>query len=134
MLVYRLVILLNIHYRNNGPAVVDNSGFRIYYTDELRKYDAVISLLQNGMDIIPQQQPSFTSYSYCPSQCFQLEEKKKKKKTSKLYDLMDRVSQDFADFRQVALNRLSSILSNPYKRDGPFSFIRFYWTPKGKVL
>ena len=95
------MVLLNIHYRNNGPAVVDNSGFRIYYTDELRKYDAAISLLQNRLDIIPQQQSSFTSYSYCPSQCFQLKEKKKKKKFSSFEDLLSSVSQDFADFRKV---------------------------------
>ena len=94
------MLLLSVHYRNEGQSVVDNSGFRVYYTDRVRKYDADILYMQNDFIIIPQLQHNFTSYSYCPSKCFQLEEKKKVAKNSDWEGLADRLLDDLFNIEQ----------------------------------
>eukprot|EP01083_Nonionella_stella_P077615 212028_1 len=70
-------ILMEVHYDippDSNP-VPDSSGIRIYYTSELREYDA--GLLETGIKVhpnaqfIPQGIETATNYGYCPSQCTQ---------------------------------------------------------------
>ena len=54
--------------------IVDSSGLKLYYTEELRQYDAgyLLTGLSPGdkySQIIPQKQEKFYSYGYCPREC-----------------------------------------------------------------
>jgi len=67
-------IVIEMHYDNpNGlRGVVDNSGYKMYYTEKLRKYD--VSTLTVGdpyisFPSIPAHSEAFGLESTCPSQC-----------------------------------------------------------------
>ena len=68
-------LLLEIHYDNPDKRtdMVDNSGFRFFYTELLREYDS--GIVSAGIypgahsQIIPQGQKNFTNYGYCSSNC-----------------------------------------------------------------
>lgn len=67
-------IRFEIHYDNPGykENLVDNSGFRFWITENLRKYDS--NILEVGHDvlpwhIIPPGEEAFLSVGYCPSEC-----------------------------------------------------------------
>lgn len=54
--------------------VVDNSGFRIFYTDQLRENDGGIIAVGHKIspfETVPHGMPSFTAKGYCPSECTQ---------------------------------------------------------------
>jgi hypothetical protein len=67
-------IMMQVHYdnRNLESGLLDNSGIRIYYTDQLRKYDATALTIGDtfvtGFDIPAGQ--SAQKYEYdCPTEC-----------------------------------------------------------------
>lgn len=69
-------VLLEIHYDNPNLAtgVVDNSGFRLFYTNKLRKYDA--GIVEVGVDpspyhIIPPHVSGFVSHGLCTTALLQ---------------------------------------------------------------
>lgn len=52
--------------------VVDSSGFRLFYTDNLREYDSSTLLVGQKVSpfhVVPQGMTSFTSMGYCTSEC-----------------------------------------------------------------
>ena len=70
--------------------IVDSSGFRFHYTEDVRKYDAAV--LVTGVDVpgditIPPGQPSWDTIGYCNGACTKEvnnknnKEKEKEKKT-----------------------------------------------------
>lgn len=66
-------VLLQIHYNNPelDKGVVDNSGFRLFCTDKLRRYDA--GILEVGTDpspyhMIPPNVSSFITYGLCSTE------------------------------------------------------------------
>lgn len=66
--------LLEMHYDN--PQLIegaqDNSGFSVYYTDKLRRYDSAIMAVGIGVSnwhIIPPKQENWLSVGYCMHQC-----------------------------------------------------------------
>lgn len=65
--------LLEVHYDNPtfDKDVVDNSGMRIYHTDQLREHDAGIMML--GHDVVPQHiippKQLFTTVGQCSAEC-----------------------------------------------------------------
>eukprot|EP01097_Dermamoeba_algensis_P004434 TRINITY_DN2893_c0_g1_i1.p1 TRINITY_DN2893_c0_g1~~TRINITY_DN2893_c0_g1_i1.p1 ORF type:complete len:569 (-),score=81.90 TRINITY_DN2893_c0_g1_i1:66-1772(-) len=62
--------MLQQHYENpEGLDVVDNSGFRMYYTQELKKHDQGTMLLGNFLVSIPPSQDNFEVIGDCPSTC-----------------------------------------------------------------
>ncbi|XP_078722728.1 DBH-like monooxygenase protein 1 homolog [Lampetra fluviatilis] len=68
-------LLLQMHYDNAGlvSGVSDSSGFRFYYTPELRTYDA--GLLETGIfaywqHFVPPNTARFTSYGICNTKTF----------------------------------------------------------------
>uniref|UniRef100_UPI00358F684C uncharacterized protein n=1 Tax=Myxine glutinosa TaxID=7769 RepID=UPI00358F684C len=69
------IVLLEIHYDNPGRKTdgVDSSGFKLFYTPELRLIDS--GILEVGADpsrlqIIPPRAASFRVYGICPTQNF----------------------------------------------------------------
>ena len=66
--------MLETHYDNPAyhAPLVDNSGIRIRYTDQLRQYDTGMMLLGsevNFLQFIPPQQTSFLSTGHCTADC-----------------------------------------------------------------
>ncbi|XP_068081062.1 MOXD1 homolog 1 [Anabrus simplex] len=65
--------MLEIHYDNpTFQSVKDNSGLRVHYTKNLRKYDGgilVSGITVTPLHIIPPQQPEYKTAGYCSSQC-----------------------------------------------------------------
>ncbi|XP_026853980.2 DBH-like monooxygenase protein 2 homolog [Electrophorus electricus] len=66
----KILYRLELHYnnQNQSPGIVDNSGFRLYYTAQLREYDAAV--LQAGLAVapgyaIPPNASAFLSYGLC---------------------------------------------------------------------
>ncbi|XP_076873898.1 DBH-like monooxygenase protein 2 homolog [Brachyhypopomus gauderio] len=66
----KLLYRLELHYNNQKETsgVIDNSGFRFYYTAQLRQHDAAV--LQTGLAVapgyaIPPKAPGFLSYGLC---------------------------------------------------------------------
>nr|BAG86630.1 tyramine beta-hydroxylase [Dugesia japonica] len=66
--------ILEIHYNNpeEKRGIIDNSGLRLYYTDELRQYDA--GIIELGLEYteknsIPPKQTSFILSGYCLDEC-----------------------------------------------------------------
>ncbi|XP_014287078.1 MOXD1 homolog 1 [Halyomorpha halys] len=68
--------MLEIHYDNPAmQRVRDNSGLRLFYSSELRKYDSSIlatGITPTGVHIIPPKQIKFMSRAYCDNQCTNL--------------------------------------------------------------
>lgn len=67
-------VVIEIHYDNPGlvAGLVDNSGFRIYYTEQLRKYDAGTLTIGDALVKFPNIPPGSPSNPYeasCPSEC-----------------------------------------------------------------
>ncbi|CAD5114492.1 DgyrCDS3617 [Dimorphilus gyrociliatus] len=69
-------IRFEMHYDNPGlkENIVDNSGFRLFYTDKLRKYDT--SVLEVGhkvtrFQIVPPNVQDFVTFGKCPSECLE---------------------------------------------------------------
>ena len=70
-------VILEVHYNNPSlqAGIVDDSGFRWYYTETLRRHDIGILLLGNSFprDLrIPPQTESFLVQGYCPNNCTNL--------------------------------------------------------------
>uniref|UniRef100_A0A8C4QRG2 DOMON domain-containing protein n=1 Tax=Eptatretus burgeri TaxID=7764 RepID=A0A8C4QRG2_EPTBU len=68
-------VLLEIHYDNpeRKTGVVDSSGFKLFYTPELRKIDSGIIELgadPSNLQIIPPRASAFRVYGICPTQNF----------------------------------------------------------------
>ncbi|XP_070555179.1 DBH-like monooxygenase protein 1 homolog [Ptychodera flava] len=69
-------VLMETHYDNPEfkDTFVDSSGMRVYYTPILRKYDAAVLEIGNGVSAygqyIPPKATSFTTYGYCSQECF----------------------------------------------------------------
>ncbi|XP_050714988.1 uncharacterized protein LOC126997820 [Eriocheir sinensis] len=68
--------MMEMHYDNPNlrQGVVDSSGVRIYYTENLREYDAgnlIIGHRVSPFLIIPPGQPTFMSAGFCDSTCTQ---------------------------------------------------------------
>ncbi|CAH8671649.1 unnamed protein product [Schistosoma margrebowiei] len=66
--------VIEIHYNNpkNISGIIDNSGFRLYITNQLRKYDVGImelGLVYTPNNFIPYNQSKFILAGYCDSQC-----------------------------------------------------------------
>jgi len=66
--------MLETHYDNPAyhAPLVDNSGLRIKYTDQLRTYDTGMLLVGsevNFLQFIPPRQDLFTSIGHCTSEC-----------------------------------------------------------------
>ncbi|XP_018655655.1 dopamine-beta-monooxygenase [Schistosoma mansoni] len=66
--------VIEIHYYNpdNISGIIDNSGFRFYITNQLRKYDVGImelGLVYTPNNFIPFKQSNFFLSGYCDSQC-----------------------------------------------------------------
>ncbi|RDD36647.1 DBH-like monooxygenase protein 1-like protein [Trichoplax sp. H2] len=66
--------VIEMHYDNpeEKAGIVDNSGFRIYYTKQIRKYDiGVLTLghLITATMAIPEKQSSWNITGYCPQFC-----------------------------------------------------------------
>ncbi len=66
--------MLETHYDNPSQhsGVKDSSGIRIYYTDEVREYDASMLLLGsevNFLHVIPPGQQDFSTLGRCSSSC-----------------------------------------------------------------
>jgi len=66
--------MLETHYDNPAyhAPLVDNSGLRIRYTDQLRTYDTGMLLVGsevNFLQFIPPKQDLFTSIGHCTSEC-----------------------------------------------------------------
>ncbi|KAK6626503.1 hypothetical protein RUM44_008976 [Polyplax serrata] len=65
--------MLEIHYRDPGPIpVIDNSGFRLYHTEELRPFDA--GILMTGVKVtplhlVPPGQMGYRSVGLCNDVC-----------------------------------------------------------------
>ncbi|KHN80528.1 Tyramine beta-hydroxylase, partial [Toxocara canis] len=69
-------LMVEIHYNNveRERDVVDNSGFTITYTDQLRPYDAGIlelGLIYSDANSIPPRQSAFPITGYCVADCTQ---------------------------------------------------------------
>eukprot|EP01097_Dermamoeba_algensis_P010146 TRINITY_DN7393_c0_g1_i1.p1 TRINITY_DN7393_c0_g1~~TRINITY_DN7393_c0_g1_i1.p1 ORF type:complete len:322 (+),score=62.65 TRINITY_DN7393_c0_g1_i1:480-1445(+) len=64
-------VVLQIHYDNllGRSDVVDSSGFKIYYTETLRKYDLGVMTLGSLSINIPPQKTSVELVADCPSSC-----------------------------------------------------------------
>ena len=65
---------IEVHYNNPElhSGIVDNSGLRISYTDNLREMDAGVIRLgteSSMLLMIPPLQEEFTATGYCPSEC-----------------------------------------------------------------
>ncbi|CAH8656547.1 unnamed protein product [Schistosoma intercalatum] len=66
--------VIEIHYNNPKIilGIIDNSGFRLYITNQLRKYDVGImelGLVYTPNNFIPYNQSKFILAGYCDSQC-----------------------------------------------------------------
>ncbi|KAK4475381.1 hypothetical protein MN116_002442 [Schistosoma mekongi] len=66
--------VIEIHYNNpnNMTGIIDNSGFRLYITNKLRKHNVGImelGLVYTPNNFIPPKQTNFTLAGYCDSQC-----------------------------------------------------------------
>jgi len=66
--------MLETHYDNPAlhAPLIDNSGIRIHYTDQLRPYDTGMLLVGsevNFLQFIPPMQDSFTSVGHCSAEC-----------------------------------------------------------------
>ena len=66
--------MLEIHYNNPGlkEGIKDSSGLRLYYTNDLRKYDVgvmEIGLEYSDKNSIPPKEAAFDLKSYCVSEC-----------------------------------------------------------------
>jgi len=66
--------MLETHYDNPAlhTPIIDNSGIRIHYTDQLRPYDTGMLLVGsevNFLQFIPPRQNSFTSVGHCSAEC-----------------------------------------------------------------
>lgn len=66
--------MLETHYDNPAlhTPLIDNSGIRIHYTDNLRTYDTGMLLVGsevNFLQFIPPKQNLFTSIGHCSSEC-----------------------------------------------------------------
>ena len=71
---YSKYVVLEIHYDNEKQRddIIDSSGIRIYYTNQLRKYDAgimEIGLEYNSKNSIPPKNEAFNLNGYCLSDC-----------------------------------------------------------------
>lgn len=69
-------VMVEIHYNNveKISGVVDNSGFTITYSDQLRPYDAGIlelGLIYSDANSIPPKQAAFPITGYCVADCTQ---------------------------------------------------------------
>eukprot|EP01125_Pyxidicula_operculata_P005299 TRINITY_DN1906_c0_g1_i2.p1 TRINITY_DN1906_c0_g1~~TRINITY_DN1906_c0_g1_i2.p1 ORF type:complete len:513 (+),score=70.73 TRINITY_DN1906_c0_g1_i2:208-1746(+) len=67
-------ILIEVHYNNPGldKGIFDESGFQIFYTDQLREYDLGTMALGDPYasgDTIPADSESFAVEIECPSRC-----------------------------------------------------------------
>ncbi|XP_001506243.3 DBH-like monooxygenase protein 1 [Ornithorhynchus anatinus] len=69
-------VLLEIHYDNptNQEGLIDNSGLRLFYTTDLRKYDA--GVIEAGLWVslfhsIPPGMPEFRSEGHCTLECLE---------------------------------------------------------------
>lgn len=64
-------VVLEIHYTNPGraAAIVDSSGFRLWYTSALRPNDAGVLTLGDVGFSIPPQTTSFEVVNECPGEC-----------------------------------------------------------------
>jgi len=64
---------LQIHYNNPGEVqgIVDTSGFELYYTPTLRKFDIGTFIMSTSMSdiFIPPNTDNITQRSECPSEC-----------------------------------------------------------------
>ncbi|EEB11553.1 hypothetical protein Phum_PHUM125540 [Pediculus humanus corporis] len=73
--------MLEIHYKDPGTtSVIDNSGFRIYYTEDLRPFDAGVMMTGvkvTPLHLVPPQQNEYKSIGLCNDVC-----------TNKLFPLM----------------------------------------------
>ncbi|XP_050714984.1 uncharacterized protein LOC126997815 [Eriocheir sinensis] len=70
--------MMEMHYNNPNlrQGVVDSSGIRIFYTENLRDYDAGMFMLGHKVSafhLIPPGQPRFMTGSFCDSSCTQQE-------------------------------------------------------------
>ncbi len=70
-------LVLEVHFNNPylKKDIIDQSGIRIYYTSELRKYDAAImevGLEYNAKNSIPPQTSAFRISGYCNGECTQV--------------------------------------------------------------
>ncbi|XP_020625361.1 DBH-like monooxygenase protein 1 [Orbicella faveolata] len=68
------VVILEIHYDNpeEKEGLIDSSGMRIYYTKQLRKYDAGILQVGAGVDytmLIPPRQRNWQTNGFCTKDC-----------------------------------------------------------------
>ncbi|XP_064597489.1 DBH-like monooxygenase protein 1 homolog [Liolophura sinensis] len=70
------LLLMEIHYDNPQlkSGIVDSSGLRIIFTQELRQYDA--GILSTGTNpgptqIIPPYEPNFLTVTHCLSECYE---------------------------------------------------------------
>ena len=68
--------MLETHYDNPAlhAPILDNSGIRIHYTDQLREYDTGMVLVGsevNFLQMIPPKQNLFTSMGQCTAECTQ---------------------------------------------------------------
>ena len=65
--------LIETHYDNYNltPNIIDNSGFRIYYTNKLRKHDAGKLVFGTGIDVtlnVPPLQSRYVTQFRCEAQ------------------------------------------------------------------
>jgi dopamine beta-monooxygenase len=70
-------LVLEVHFNNPylKKGIIDQSGIRIYYTPELRKYDGGImevGLEYNAKNSIPPKSNAFRMSGYCASECTQV--------------------------------------------------------------
>ncbi|XP_068719204.1 DBH-like monooxygenase protein 1 [Montipora capricornis] len=68
------VVILEIHYDNpeKKEGIIDSSGFRFYYTKQLRKYDAGLLVVGASADnalMIPPKETNWEINGYCNSNC-----------------------------------------------------------------
>ncbi|XP_077973283.1 DBH-like monooxygenase protein 1 homolog isoform X2 [Styela clava] len=67
-------ILLETHYDNSDlePDIIDSSGVRFYYTENLRKYDAGLLIISQPIQgiLVPPNTERFRINGYCSNKCF----------------------------------------------------------------
>lgn len=69
-----LIVMTESHYDNSNfqEGIVENSGYRLWFTDNLRQYDGTIfavGIEVSPFQIIPPRESSFTSIGHCPAEC-----------------------------------------------------------------